>query len=187
MPGLFVSACALQHTLNAANMRFCFIGGIVLQRWGEPRFTQDIDLTLLCTFGDEPRVVSALQPLLASRMSDPAAFAMDARMYLGRMADGTPVDIALGGLPFEERAIERASNYEFSSDITLNTCSAEDLIVMKAFANRERDWLDVESVLIRQTNHLNWQIIDDELKPLAALREDADIAARLDSLRKNIS
>lgn len=168
-------------------MPFCFIGGIVLQRWGEPRFTQNIDLTLLCTFGNEARVVTTLQPLLDSRMPNAIAFAEDARMYLGKMADGTPVDIALGGLPFEERAIARATYYEFSPDIKLKTCSAEDLIVMKAFANRERDWLDVESVLIRQTNRLNWQIINEELKPLAVLREDADIAARLYDLRKTIS
>lgn len=187
MSGLFVSAFALQQKLNAANMPFCFIGGIVLQRWGEPRFTQDIDLTLLCTFGDEARVVSTLQPLLDSRMPDAVAFAADARMYLGRMADGTPVDIALGGLPFEERAVERATKFELSPTVSLNTCSAEDLIVMKAFANRERDWLDVESVLIRQTNRLDWQIINEELRPLAALREEVDIVGRLNHLRKNIS
>jgi len=27
--------------------RFCFIGGVPLQRWGEPRLTQDADLMLL--------------------------------------------------------------------------------------------------------------------------------------------
>jgi hypothetical protein len=55
---------------------------------------------------------------------------------------------------------------------------------MKAFANRERDWLDVESVLIRQAEHLDWQIIEEELRPLASLREEADIVARLDALRR---
>ncbi len=155
----------------------------MLQRWGEPRFTQDIDLTLLCPFGDESRIVRALQPLLPSRVPDAALFAAEARIYLGRLTDGTPVDIAFGGLPFEERAVERASDFAFSDEIILKTCSAEDLIVLKAFANRERDWLDVESVLIRQGNRLNWQTIDEELPPLAALREDANIVSRLEALR----
>jgi len=155
-----------------------------LQRWGEPRFTVDIDLTLLCPFGDESRLAAVLQRLLVSRVTDPQEMANEARIYLGKLPDGTPVDMALGGLPFEERAIERATQYAFSDDVSLLTCSAEDLIVMKAFANRERDWLDVESVLIRQAGHLDWQIIEEELQPLASLRDEVDIAARLDALRR---
>ena len=185
--GLFASASALQQTLNSAGFQFCFIGGIVMARWGEPRFTQDIDLTLLCPFGDESRIAQLLEPLLASRIASPREFATEARIYIGRLADGTPVDIALGGLPFEARTVARATNYQFADDIALLTCSAEDLIVMKVFANRERDWLDVESILIRQSGRLDWRIIDEELAPLAPLREDADILARLQVLRRQFA
>lgn len=182
--GLFASASALQRALTGAGFRFCFIGGIVLARWGEPRFTQDIDLTLLCPFGDESRVAQLLEPLLASRVASPREFAIQARIYIGKMADGTPVDIALGGLPFEERAVMRATQFAFADNIALLTCSAEDLIVMKAFANRERDWLDAEAVLIRQAGRLDWRIINEELAPLAPLRQEADIVARLQALRQ---
>jgi len=185
--GLFATASALQMTLNAAGFRYCFIGGIVLARWGEPRFTQAIDLTLLCPFGDESRVAQLLEPLLQSRVSSPREFAIEARIYIGKTTDGTPVDIALGGLPFEERTVARATPFAFADDIALVTCSAEDLVVMKAFANRERDWLDVESVLIRQAGRLDWRIIDDELAPLAPLRGEADIVARLQALRQRFS
>jgi hypothetical protein len=184
MVGLFASAFSLQQALLAEKLRFCFIGGIVLQRWGEPRFTADIDLTLLCPFGDESGLVEVLQRVLISRIASPQEMANEARIYLGKLANGTPVDIALGGLLFEERAIQRATRYAFSDDISLLTCSAEDLIVMKAFANRERDWLDVESVLIRQAGRLDWQIIEEELQPLASLREEVDIVARLNALRR---
>jgi hypothetical protein len=95
MLGLFASAFSLQQALIAANLRFCFIGGIVLQRWGEPRFTADIDLTLLCPFGDELRLVEVLQPVLMSRIASPHEMANEARIYLGKLANGTPVDIAL--------------------------------------------------------------------------------------------
>jgi hypothetical protein len=33
--------------------KFCFIGGLAVQRWGEPRQTQDADLTLITGFGQE--------------------------------------------------------------------------------------------------------------------------------------
>ena len=86
-----------------------------------------------------------------------------------------------------KRTVARATSYQFADDIALLTCSAEDLIVMKVFANRERDWLDVESILIRQSGRLDWRIIDQELAPLAPLREDADILARLQVLRRQFA
>jgi len=42
---------------------------------------------------------------------------------------------------------KRASYFAFSDQIILKTCSAEVSVVMTAFANQERDWLDVESVV----------------------------------------
>ena len=147
--GLFASAFALQQTLTAAGLHFCFIGGLVLARWGEPRFTEDIDLTLICPFGNESGIAQALESMLPSRIQSPREFATEARIYIGRMADGTPVDIALGGLPFEERTVKRASHFAFADDVSLLTCSAEDLIVLKAFAARPKDWMDIEGVVIR--------------------------------------
>jgi hypothetical protein len=53
-----------------------------------------------------------------------------------RTADGTPVDIAIGAIDFELRCIERASAFDFGGEMRLFICSAENLIVMKVFANR---------------------------------------------------
>ena len=47
MIDLFQVANQLQDFLWQQRWNFCYIGGIALQRWGEPRVTQDIDLTLL--------------------------------------------------------------------------------------------------------------------------------------------
>jgi hypothetical protein len=69
--------------------------------------------------------------------------------------DGTDIDLALGALPFEERAVGRASDFEFYPGLILRTCSAEDLMVMKAFAGREQDWGDVKSIIARQRRALN--------------------------------
>ena len=48
---LLLAAAKLETLLAQQGWRFCFIGGIAVQRWSNPRFTQDIDLTLLTTFG----------------------------------------------------------------------------------------------------------------------------------------
>jgi len=65
----------------------------------------------------------------------------------------------------------------------LNTCSAEDLVIHKAFAGRPQDWLDIESILIRQEAALNLKLIWSELQPLAELKEDE---ALLDTLRQQV-
>ena len=41
---LLFAAVRVQSMLRERGWRFCFIGGIAIQRWGNPRFTRDIDL-----------------------------------------------------------------------------------------------------------------------------------------------
>ena len=42
---LWEAARELQRFLESGDYRFCFIGGIAFQRWGEPRVTEDLDVT----------------------------------------------------------------------------------------------------------------------------------------------
>ncbi|TVS18298.1 MAG: hypothetical protein EA424_11200 [Planctomycetaceae bacterium] len=45
-----------------------------------------------------------------------------------------------------------------------DTCSAECLIVLKPFPARPKDWLDVEGMIIRQTDRLDWTYIRRQLR-----------------------
>lgn len=47
MKSLFLVAAELEAFLIERGWRYCFIGGIAVQRWGQPRLTNDIDLTIL--------------------------------------------------------------------------------------------------------------------------------------------
>jgi len=162
----------------------CIIGGIALLRWGEPRFTRDVDVTLLCGFGKEDAVIA---PLLASgyrgRISDAAEFARRNRVLLLESPEDIPIDIALAALPFEELVVERSSRFEFEAGCSLRTCSAEDLIILKLFAFRARDVLDVETVAIRQRGRLDWTYIETHLGPLAELKDQPEIMRSVDRLR----
>jgi hypothetical protein len=80
---------------------------------------------------------------------------LDRRVLLVESANGIPPDISLAALPFEERIIDRSSDYAFGSQYHVSTCSAEDLVVLKAFADRPQDWLDIEGVIVRQGAGLN--------------------------------
>jgi len=43
----------VQQVFERHGWRFCFIGGVANFRWGTPRLTDDLDLTLLTGFGAE--------------------------------------------------------------------------------------------------------------------------------------
>lgn len=177
----------LQTLLDARSWRNCLIGGLAVQRWGEPRLTKDVDLTVLTGFGGEEPVVELLLSRFAARRADAREFALRNRVVLIESADGIGMDVALGGLPFEERMMARASPFAFLPDCRLRTCAAEDLLVLKAFADRGRDWLDVETVLIRQGSRLDWELVMAELEPLSALKDAPDIPARLRRLREQVA
>ena len=101
-----------------------------------------------------------------------------------RSRKGVGLDVALGALPFEERAVQRASLFDYPPDVPLRTCSAEDLVVMKAFAGRGQDWVDVERIIVRQTGKLDWQYIRQQLRPLAELKEAPEILGELERRRR---
>jgi hypothetical protein len=177
---LLLAAVEFETSLRHRGWRFCFIGGVAIQRWGVPRFTQDIDLTLLTGFGQEEEYIDDLLKELMPRRPDAREFALSRRVLLAKTRSGVDVDIALGALPFEERTIARSSIWHLRGEIKLTTCSAEDLVVHKAFAGRGLDWGDVERVLTRQHGKLDLQQVRAELKPLLELKGELEAMDKLE-------
>jgi len=186
MKDLVALASELQSFMEMRKWRYCFIGGLAVQHWGEPRLTRDLDLTVLTGFGGEAAYVDALLSLYSPRIEDARGFALQNRVLLLKSEEGIGLDIALGALPFEEKCVSRAQNIEMLPNVHIKLCSAEDLIVLKAFASRERDWADIRGILIRQgTERLDWKYILDEVTVLAKLKEEPEIIARLTGLRQS--
>jgi hypothetical protein len=169
---LFAAAAGVQAFCAARGWQCSVIGGLAVQRWGDPRQTRDVDLTLLTGLGGEERFIDPILSRYAGRFPEARQMAIERRVLLVETADGVPVDIALGGLPFEARIIARSTSFEVAPALVLVTCSAEDLVVLKAFANRMQDWLDIEGVIVRQGPNLDRSLILEELGPLLELKED---------------
>ena len=183
MRDLFLLANDVQLFCRDRGWRFCFIGGLALQRWGEPRLTADVDLTILTGFGPEAAYIDELCRTYSGRIPGAAEFAQRSRVLLLESERGIPIDISLGALPFEARVIERATVYGFMPKVSLTTCSAEDLVVLKAFADRTRDWSDIEGIVLRTGAELDWETIRAELQPLCEAKEAPHILPRLAALR----
>ena len=186
MQDLFLLADDIQSFCRDRGWKFCFIGGISLQRWGEPRLTADVDLTILTGFGGESACIEELCGAFAGRVPDAAEFAHQSRVLLLESERGIPIDISLGALPFEERVVDRASFFEYLPDVRLKTCSVEDLVILKAFADRPRDWSDIEGVLVRAGREIEWKTIETELPPLCEAKEAPHILPRLQALRTSL-
>jgi hypothetical protein len=180
---LLAAALEVQRFFKRRKWRFCIIGGLAVLRWGEPRATQDVDLSLLTGFRGEEKFVDAILDHFAPRGTDARQFALTSRVVLCTASNGVTLDIALAGWPFEEKAISRASAYTFTPRVSLVTASAEDVIVMKAFAGREKDWDDIRGIVKTQAA-LDWGYIEHEVRPLLELKDDLSPLDRLRAVRE---
>ncbi|HEX2749058.1 MAG TPA: nucleotidyltransferase [Verrucomicrobiales bacterium] len=185
MNELVSAAAALQSLMEQQQWNFCFIGGLVVQAWSEPRLTRDVDLTLLTGFGGEEKYIDTLLAHYTPRRSDARQFALMNRVLLLKNENGLGIDIALGALPFEVSAVRRARMVEAFPGVKLRFCSPEDLVVMKAFAGRDQDWTDVRMTIVRcGVQNLDWAYIREQLTPLAEAKEEPEIMERLEALRQ---
>jgi hypothetical protein len=184
MNGLYAAALELQQFFQMRDWRFCIIGALALVRWGQPRATHDVDVSLLTGFGEEPRYVDELLAKFAGRLANAREFALENRVLLAQATNGTPLDIALAAFPYEERVIARASPFTFAPEVTLITASGEDLVVLKAFAARDQDWVDVGGIVERQASRLDWGNILKELALLCEIKEDQSPLNRLEEMQK---
>jgi hypothetical protein len=78
--------------------------------------------------------------------------------------------------------VARATGFEFLPDASLLTCSAEDLVALKAFADRPRDWSDVKTIVARQQARLGWNYVFEQLEPLCQLKGAPEIVERVRQL-----
>jgi hypothetical protein len=73
MNRLFNAALRIQQFCDAEAWRSCIIGALAVQRWGEPRLTLDVDVSLLTGFGTEAafvdRLLTAFTPRITQVMS----------------------------------------------------------------------------------------------------------------------
>ncbi len=75
----------------------------------------------------------------------------------------------------------RSSVWQLDDTYSIRTCSAEDLVVQKAFAGRDQDWDDIQHVIHRQ-KQLDSAVILDEMKDLLRITGDDSGERRLQQL-----
>lgn len=153
MPGppvddpLVAALKALAAWCAACRMPYAVIGGIAVSLQAVPRATRDVD-AIACV--DEARWPEILAQATAfriqPRVADALVFAAQTRVLLLRHADGVPLDVSCGLLPFEQELVAGADTIDVGG-ARLRVATPAHLLVLKAVANRLQDWADVETLL----------------------------------------
>ena len=68
------------------------------------------------------------------------------------------------------------------SVFTFISTQGDDWVLRKRFANREKDWLDMDTVVSRQWGKLNLGLVRSELAPLLELMGEPENMDRLEKM-----
>ncbi len=139
---------ALMSALRSAGVPAVVVGGVAVSLLARPRFTRDIDTLVDLDEARWPALLEALRELkIVPRVDDPTEFARRARVLLMRHEPSQiDVDVIVGGLSFERAAVA-SGEWRTLGSFAVRLPRIEDLMIMKAFAQRPQDLLDLEALL----------------------------------------
>ncbi len=178
MNAQFTALCQIHQFFKREGISYAIIGGMALQHWGKPRFTQDIDIALLVTLGEEEALLEKILAVFSPRA---IAFTLKNRVCLVKSKEGYPIDISLGIPGYEEEVMKRAVSCKLGGDQVVKICFAEDLIIHKIIAGRPQDLNDIETVIMRQGKKLDVAYIRKWLKEFSVLLESKDLIGRFEN------
>jgi len=172
------AAWELHCLLVQLRVPYVITGGLALQHWGEPRLTQDVDVTVMLPPDNPLPVLERITSSFSPRLPDALDFARQHRVLLVRASNGIPLDISLGLPGYEEEVMKRTTVWEPEPGKALRLCSAEDLIIHKAIAGRPQDLRDIEGVIYRQGEALDSAYIHRWLAAFAEVLEQPELPER---------
>lgn len=180
------AAWEVHKFFTRAKIPYSIIGGIAVQHWGEPRFTRDVDVTVIIPAGQEEAVLRRLFSVFRPRINDALDFALKHRVCLLQSSDGYDIDISLGLPGYEDHLLSRSVDYAVGGGRLIKICSPEDLIIHKAVAGRAQDLSDIEGIIVRQGKTLDRRYVMAWLKEFARATETPEIVRRFEEPWKRL-
>ncbi len=163
--------------------RYAIIGGVALAQWGVIRATQDVDLKVLVPDTNYEVMRDKLRTTFPQRArSHIPENPLIVAVYINEVI----VDFLLALPGYEELIIERAVRHDLGGWEAW-ICSAEDLIIQKAVAGRDKDWLDIEALLIERHSHLDQGYIKEWLSQFVEVLENPEMLSRYEQLVEKIN
>jgi predicted nucleotidyltransferase len=130
------------------------IGGQAVLRYGEPRLTKDIDVTLGLGIEGLPTIKEVVARLsFAILVDDPETFVRKTLVLPVMDEDsGIRVDFMFSFSQYEKQALDRATGVKIKGT-PVNFASLEDVVIHKIIAGRPRDMEDIRSMLLKNPDY----------------------------------
>lgn len=164
------------------------VGAVAASVVGEPRTTKDVDIVVWLT--DERDLAAFVRSGetygFEPRFSDAVVFARTSRVLpLRHGRSGRTLDVSLAAMPFEREMLDRARKREIARGIVLPLPTPEDLVIMKAVANRPQDVRDVVG-LLEASPSLDRKRVRRWVKQFAEVLESPEILDDLERIFKRV-
>jgi hypothetical protein len=175
----------LTVALTGRDIPFMLIGGQAVLLHGEPRLTEDIDVTLGLPPADLDVVLAACQTAGFHPLpTDLARFVAETFVLPAEDREtGIRVDFIFSTTPYEAQAIRRAVRVEIGGE-SVPFASGEDLLLHKLFAGRPRDLEDAQGVVRRKGADLDWGYLERWAREFAAIPGREGLPGQVRRLRQ---
>lgn len=160
--------------MEEAIPEYLIIGGIAVGVFGEPRFTQDVDLII---FTEKTK----LETFLAK--AEEMGFSFDKKVVLSEAKERGVfrlfisefhLDLLIASTELERSALKRKVSVRiFDKDVFLP--SKEDLLLLKIIPNRPKDLIDAEGIALRHKGKLDRKYLEYWAQRLSDEAEDMAI------------
>lgn len=180
---LFPALRAAVAFLARDGYHYAVIGSVSLSQWGYRRYILDVDIKVFVPnteYATARTAISAAfpEPARTHAPKNPLIVSVLIRGVIGNFL------LALPG--YQEQIIARAVTRDLDG-WSIQVCSAQDKIIQKAVAGQDRDWLDVEELLVTQLGRLDDAYIEGWLSQFAEALEQPAMLSRYRQLCEQIA
>jgi hypothetical protein len=184
---IYEAAWEMHQYLTRKRIPYVIIGGIAVQKWGRPRLTKDVDLTIAVPIEETEKIIDHIERKFKSRVPNLKEFVRQTRVILIFASNGREVDVSLALPGYEDLLMQRAQSFKLAPRKIVRVCSPEDLIIHKAVAGRPQDLSDLQGVIFRQATALDLDYIRYWLKEFSLLLESDEVIHRFEIAWKEYS
>lgn len=171
---------ASSAAFGRAGIEAAAYGGLTLGMYGEPRETRDADLAVAGVAADAARVALVEIGVMVVIAFTDMKFGGCTLTRLSLVGGGqlNTVDLVTPRSARYATAMMSRSLIGTLRGESLRVVSAEDFVILKTLATRERDLEDARTVVDKQRLRLDEKLMGDEIELLATEINDHDIRGR---------
>ena len=165
---------SLVRFLEERQTPYMLIGGIANLVWGQPRATFDIDVSILIEDAEWTSFLTEIKRFFQIIPTDAATFLHETHVLPVQTPEGVRIDIVWARLPYEHKAIARASTEEFAGQ-KVRVCRPEDLIIHKILSDRAKDREDIRGIVRHQRHRLDGRYLRHTVEAISKTLGRSDL------------